>query len=352
MNDRSLDILEQVRTARARRQAVSIVGGGSKHFLGHSVDAPLLNVAEHVGIVQYEPRELVLTVRAGTTIAMIEETLARQTQQLGFEPPRFDDNATIGGTLACNACGPARPWRGSIRDAVLGVRIVTGKAEHLRFGGQVMKNVAGFDVSRLQAGAYGALGVVTEMSLRVVPVPAAETTLVQECTADRALERMAQFGGEPQPLTGAAWVDGRLYLRLSGNANAVAATAARWGGERAPAVANFWAQLRDHQLPFFRAEQTLWRVAVKPTAPLPPGDSAWLIDWGGAQRFLHADQLPEAVSALTTAAGGYVTALRRRAPQTTFMPDPPAAIKALHLRLKRAFDPDRILNPGRLYHWL
>lgn len=233
MADLSQKLQEQVLQARKTGQKLNIEGGGTKAFMGRAADADAgsLNMGEHTGIVEYHPVELILTARAGTTLAEIEATLAEEGQCLHFEPPRFGDGSTLGGTLACNLSGPARPWSGSVRDQVLGIRLLNGKGEHLRFGGQVMKNVAGYDTSRLQAGAMGTLGAITEISLKVMPKPAMSVTLVQDMAMDEVIHYMNSRAKEPKPITGAAWVDGKVYLRLAGAKSAVEATAGKWSGE-------------------------------------------------------------------------------------------------------------------------
>ncbi len=225
-------IIESIEAARRNREPLSIVAGASKRFLGRTSNGSPLEVAAHEGIVSYEPGELVLAARAGTRLTEIEATLAERGQALQFEPPSFDGAATIGGTLACNMSGPARPWSGSVRDAVLGIELVTGRAERLRFGGRVMKNVAGFDVSRLQAGALGAFGVITEVSLKVLPRPRHTVTLVRALDAADAIVHMNKLAGTAKPMSGACWHDGSLYVRFSGAESAVEAAAGQRGGER------------------------------------------------------------------------------------------------------------------------
>jgi glycolate oxidase FAD binding subunit len=349
MTDLSESFIERVRQARAAHTAIHIVGGNTKSWLGRRIEAQPLEVAAHAGIVEYVPEELVLTARSGTTLEEIEKTLAAHQQQLGFEPPRFGPLATIGGTLASNLSGPARPWLGSVRDALLGIRIVSGRGEQLRFGGKVIKNVAGFDIARLQAGAHGAFGVLTEVSLKVLPRPERCATIVQVCDANGAIERMTQLAAQPAPLSGAAWVDGLLYVRLSGTDGAVAASMRRFGGDSLADAAPFWRDLKELALPFFAGHGPLWRFSVKPSASVREELGAWLLDWGGAQRYLRTTA--ERSTLEREAAGGHVTQLRGRN-DDDFAQEPSPPIRALHSRLKQAFDPDRILNPGRLYSWL
>ncbi|MDX1634011.1 MAG: glycolate oxidase subunit GlcE [Marinobacter sp.] len=352
MADIAKRLEEQILSARDEKRSLKIVGGGSKQFMGRPVEADELSVAEHSGIVEYQPVELVMTARAGTPLAELEAALAENNQMLSFEPPRFTDKATIGGTLACNQSGPGRPWTGSVRDQVLGIRLINGQGEHLRFGGQVMKNVAGYDVSRLQAGAMGTLGVITEISLKVLPRPAATTTLVRELPLDEAIHMMNNRAAEPKPLTGACWLDGKLYLRLAGARSAVDATASQWQGEPLEDADRFWAQLRDHSSDFFAGDRPLWRFSVNPTAPNPDLDGDWLVDWGGAQRWYRGEAQLSDMETLAAHAGGQVSLFRGGDRSGEVMHHQPAALKTIQQRLKRSFDPEGIFNPGRLYTWM
>jgi len=353
MSDRTQELIEQVNRARAAGSTLEIIGGGSKKFMGRETTADAtIGISGHRGIVSYEPVELVLTARAGTPLREIEGALEQNGQMLAFEPPHFGENATLGGILACNQSGPARPWSGSVRDAVLGIRLINGQGEHLRFGGQVMKNVAGYDVSRAQAGALGSLGILTEISLKVMPRPAASRTLVQEMDAAQAIAKMNELAGQPRPLTGACWLQGRLYLRLAGVAAAVDGSVRRWGGEVLEDGGDFWQTLREHQQAFFVGEEPLWRFSINSAAPLWRDDAEWLIDWGGAQRWLRGDHPFPELEREASRAGGQVALFRGgdRAGEVFATPSP--AVQLLHRRLKEAFDPARIFNPGRLYHWM
>ena len=357
MADQIQSLQEQVLKARADGQTLNIVGGGTKSFMGRTPDndAATLSLAEHTGVVEYHPVELVLTVRAGTTLSEIEAVLAEEGQCLHFEPPRFAESgegATIGGTLACNLSGPARPWAGSVRDQVLGVRLLNGQGEHLRFGGQVMKNVAGYDVSRLQAGAMGTLGVMTEISLKVMPKPATTATLVQEMPLDSAIDYMNRRAGESKPLTGACWLDGKVYLRLAGARSAVEATAQQWEGEVIEGGNALWQQIQDLQHDFFAGDDPLWRFSVKSSAVMPSLDGPWLVDWAGAQRWYRGQATLRDLEPLALEAGGQVSLFRGGDRTGEVMHAQPEALKTIQRRIKQSFDPDGLFNPGRLYSWL
>ncbi|PLW82644.1 glycolate oxidase subunit GlcE [Kineobactrum sediminis] len=356
MTDLSQHLCEQVVAARAAGEPLYIRGADSKRLWhGHNCTAGVLDVADHKGIVDYQPGEMVLVARAGTPVAEIEHALAAQGQMLAFEPPLCAGRGTIGGTLACNSSGPGRPWGGSIRDAVLGVQLISGKGHLLNFGGRVMKNVAGYDVARLQAGALGSLGIISQISLKVMPQPETVATLALEMDAKTALDTMLRRANEPKPLSAACWFDGCLYLRLSGAESAVSRTAAAWGGDCVAPEATPWEALREYRLAAF-GDQSLWRVSLRSDAPLPEARPPLLVDWGGALRWFSTDGEGTAAALTRYAAshGGYA-GLFRPGVESTGMPDIPQlnpVQQRLHLRLKQAFDPDRILNPGRLYSWL
>lgn len=349
MTDQTDALRDAVVQAAAAGTPLSIVGGGSKNFYGRTASGQPLALAGHRGIVRYEPTELFVTARAGTPLREIEATLAERGQMLGFEPPHFGASATLGGAIACGLSGPRRPYAGAARDFVLGVRLLNGNGEVLRFGGEVMKNVAGYDVSRLMVGALGTLGVLLDLSLKVLPRPALELTLVQTCSSTRALTLCAQWSGQPHPVSATAWVDGALYVRLSGAASAVRTAAGQVGGEPVADGAAFWLALREQTHPFFAGAAPLWRIAVPPaTPPLDvPDEGLW--EWGGAQRWLRGDISAATIRAAAAAAGGHATLFRggdRRG--EVFHPLSPKLLE-LHRRLKQSFDPHGLFNPGRLY---
>jgi glycolate oxidase FAD binding subunit len=340
-----------IREAAKQKRPLCIRGGGTKDFYGGPVHGYKLNTGDYRGIVDYEPTELVITARGGTPLLEIEAALREKGQMLAFEPPHYGAGATLGGCIATGLSGPRRAYAGAVRDFVLGVRVLDGKGDDLRFGGQVMKNVAGYDVSRLMTGALGTLGVLLEVSLKVLPLPVSETTLHLKCTETEAIERMNQWAAQPLPITGTAYRDGDLGVRLSGARVAVDAAAKKIGGApAAPGQAErFWAGIREQTDPFFTGGEPLWRLSVKSSArPLElPG--AQLIEWGGALRWLKSGADAKTVRDAAARAGGHAT-LFRGGDKTVgvFHPLPPALMK-LHRNLKDAFDPAGVLNPGRLY---
>ncbi len=341
---------ERVRRAAADKTPLRIVAGGSKAFFGRMCEGEPLDVSGHRGIVSYEPSELVITARAGTPLAEIEAALAQNNQLLPFEPPHFGDRATLGGMVAAGLSGPRRPWGGSLRDAVLGVKILNGRGEVLRFGGQVMKNVAGYDLSRLMAGALGTLGVLLEVSLKVLPRPAVERTRVFELDADSALARQVEWGRRPLPLSGTLHDAGRLYVRLCGSGQGVQAALDQLGGEEC--AASPWTAAREQTLPFFQGTAPLWRISLPAAAPglNLPGET--LTEWGGALRWLRADLPAPSVRQRAAALGGHATLFRGHDGRgEVFQPLAPAML-ALHKRLKQSLDPRGIFNPGRLYEGL
>lgn len=347
-------LIERIRAAHEHDSPLIIQGGGSKTFYGNPDEGEVLSARAFSGVVDYQPKELVLTARAGTPLTEIEALLAEQNQMLAFEPPHFGGNATLGGCIAAGLSGPRRPYAGAARDFVLGVRIIDGTGQPLRFGGQVIKNVAGYDVSRLMVGALGTLGLITEASLKVLPKPAAETTLQFELDEAAAILKMNQWAGQPLPLSATSWHADLLTVRLSGAVSAVHAAQVRLGGEMLNDAAAFWQRLRDQSTPFFdlrpaTSNQSLWRLAVKPTTPpLKLGEAHW-IEWGGAVRWRVSDMPAAALFEAAKSCGGHATLFRGAAPAGgVFSPLSPA-LHTLHRNLKQRFDPKGILNRGRMY---
>jgi len=349
--DRSKEMQDQVRAACADKTPLAIQAGGSKAFYGRKLVGEPLDVTGHAGIVSYMPTELVVSARCGTPLAELEAVLAEQGQMLPFEPPHFADTATVGGMVAAGLSGPRRPWGGAVRDAVLGVKLLTGRGEILRFGGQVMKNVAGYDVSRLLAGSLGGLGVILEVSLKVLPRPVTEITLVQEADGQTALARLTAWQAKAWPLSASLHDGERLWIRLSGTHAGVNAAREALGGEEIQ-DASLWTRVREQTLPFFQTEKPLWRLSVPPATPVMDMPGMWLTEWGGAQRWLVSAAPAAGIRAAAATAGGHATLFRGHdGTGPVFQPLPPA-LMALHQRIKAAFDPAGILNPGVMYEGL
>lgn len=358
MSDISAHLVERVRAACAAGTPLCIRGGGSKDGYGNTPRGEVLDTRGHAGIVAYEPTELVIVARSGTPLAEIEAALAEKGQCLPFEPPRLAPDSTLGGMVAAGLSGPRRVSAGSVRDYVLGVRLIDGQARELAFGGRVMKNVAGYDVSRLIAGSLGTLGLIDEVSLKVLPLPVAETSLRFEMTQAEALDRLNRWAGQPWPIIASCWQDGVLTLRLAGARAAVAAAAQKLGGTKADTGATVppddWSALRDQKLPFFAAE-TLWRLSVPSVAPPLDLPGEQLIEWGGALRWLKSAAPAETIRAAAARVGGSATLYRAPAKlkaRVGAFPPLPAPLMQLHKNLKAAFDPQGIFNPGRMYEAL
>ena len=352
-------VIDAVRSAASAARPLRIRGGGSKDFYGQVPVGELLDTRSLAGIVAYEPSELVISVRGGTPLAEVEAALAGAGQMLPFEPPHFGTGATVGGAIAAGLAGPRRAasngYCGAVRDFVLGVKLIDGRGDLLAFGGQVMKNVAGYDVSRMLAGSLGTLGVIAEVSLKVLPQPLAASTLKLGIRdAAQTIEKLNFWGGQPLPLTASAYCDGDLCLRLEGAHAAVDAAARRLGGEQVEAAQaiSYWTGVREHRDAFFAGAAPLWRLSLPSTAvPLDlPG--AQLIEWGGALRWLKSDAPAAQIRKAALQAGGHATLFRAsdalRGQAGVFTPLEPVLAR-IHARLKATFDPQGIFNRGRMY---
>lgn len=344
--DQAALLLEQVRSARDTGRPLHIVGGRSKDFLGRACEGIPLDTRGHCGIVSYDPAELVITARAGTPLADLEAALDAAGQILPCEPPDFTGRATVGGMVATGLSGPRRPWAGSVRDYVLGCRLISGHGNHLRFGGQVIKNVAGYDVSRLLAGSFGCLGLLTEVSLKVLPKPRASLSLRLEIGRSSALRLFTEWGQRSLPISGACHDGHAALIRLEGGTGSVKAAREMLGGEVIDEV--FWRDLRDHRLAFFGGQNPLWRLSVAShRTPLElPGEA--LIDWGGAQVWLKTAASPAEVRSLAAAAGGHATCFTAGLDDSPLMPLP-APLFRYHQQIKAQLDPQGIFNPARMY---
>jgi glycolate oxidase FAD binding subunit len=373
--DMTTSMAARVRDAAASGAPLRIRGGGSKDFYGQNLAGEVLDMAAFHGVISYEPSELVVTVRGGTSLAELETLLAGQGQCLPFEPPHFGPSATVGGMVASGLSGPARASAGAVRDFLLGVVLLNGKGESLTFGGQVMKNVAGYDISRLMAGTLGTLGVLLEISLKVLPMATAQATLMCSLPQQKALDLLNRWGGQPLPLNASCWVHDDsakpvqdfLFLRLRGALAAVQAAGPRMiadvqaaGGDamlmdNAQASLN-WNACREQNLPFFTqppsAEACLWRLCVPQTTPALDLPYAQLIEWHGGLRWLWAPASAAArLRQLAQRAGGHATLFRRAgsapADLAVFAPLSPVHCR-IQRELKKQFDPAGVFNPGRM----
>jgi glycolate oxidase FAD binding subunit len=351
-------LVEQVSSAHAHQTPLDIRGGGTKLFYGGVPAGEPVDTTGLAGITSYEPTELVVTARAGTRLSDLESALEEHGQCLPFEPPRFAAGGTVGGMVAAGLSGPARASVGSVRDHVLGVTLINGRAEVLTFGGQVAKNVAGYDVSRLIVGSLGILGIICEISIKVLPVSVATATLRFDWDETRALRQLCSWGAQPLPINASAWHGGRLHLRLAGARAAVEAACRRLGGERVePAQAlAWWDRLRDQREEFFSLSEagaargeSMWRLSVPAVsnAIALPGEQ--FIEWNGALRWWKTGAEAALVRDVATRAGGHATLMRGADKSAGVFAPLSEVLMRIHQGLKEAFDPKRIFNAGRLY---
>ena len=346
---------ERIATATASKSPLRIKGNGTKDWYGQSLQGEVLDTTAYSGIIAYDPTELVITARAGTSLREIGKALSEKNQMLAFEPPRFDGLATIGGIVASGLSGPRRQAVGAVRDFVLGAVLMDGKADVLHFGGQVMKNVAGYDVSRLLTGSMGTLGLILEVSIKVLPRPVAQQSLQFAMTQEQALHQLNVWGGQPLPLSASCWHNGMLAIRLSGAQAAVDAAIKKMGGDALPEPEKFWDKLREQEHAFFDGvmqdkEHGLWRLSVPSVAPVLNLQGEQCIEWGGAQRWLKTSASASAVRAAAEQAGGHATLFKGGDKSVgVFHPLQPA-VERIHRNLKNAFDPAGIFNPGRMFN--
>ncbi len=366
-NDPALQVLiDRVKSAGEAGAHLCIRGGGSKDFYGEALSGEVLDTRVLEGVSSYEPTELVVTARAGTSLAELEALLASKNQCLPFEPPHFgaaakgapERGATVGGMVAAGLAGPSRAAVGAVRDHVLGATLLNGRGEVLTFGGQVMKNVAGYDVSRLLAGSLGTLGVIVEVSLKVMPSAPATVTLRMEMDQTAALKKLNDWGGQPIPLNASAWWDGNLIVRLRGALAAVQAARVRLGGNLVePKHAGpFWQGLRDHTDEFFTAAHiavetgaSLWRLSVPQTAPPLALTGELMVEWGGGQRWLCSAMPATAVRDAAARVGGHATLFKARDKSAGAFAPLQSPLDRIHRELKKSFDPSGLFNPGRMY---
>ena len=347
--DETEALTARVAAAAAARQPLRLHANNSKAFYGNPGGGDPLDVSGHRGLISYQPTELMVTVRAGTPLRELEAELAAAGQMLPFEPPHFGGGGSIGGAVAAGLAGPARPFRGAVRDALLGVRILNGRGEVLRFGGEVVKNVAGYDLSRPMAGALGTLGVLLDVSLKVVPQPEVEATRTLEVDAGSTWQRVHAALMAGCPISAAVHDGERLHLRLSGSDSGVRAATRQIGGDTPDDGDAFWGALRDHTLGFFQeSHPPLWRLSLPPATAAPELPGARLLDWAGQQVWLRSDAPADQVRAATETLGGHATLWRGQTePAAPAFHPPSPGVARLNRQLKEALDPHHILNPGR-----
>lgn len=350
MGDLSQQLEQQVEHACATKTPLNIQAGNTKLHLGRECSGEVVSMAGHSGVIDYNPTELVISARAGTSISELNKILAEQHQRLPFEPPSFAGKATIGGTVAANQSGPSRPWFGGVKDSLLGLGLINGYGEAMQFGGQVMKNVAGFDVSRLQCGAMGSLGLITNVSIKVLPAFKARQTKTFEMSAEQALEAMQKWANLSLPITGMCHVkvqnQSLLYVRLQGGESGVASASQLLGGQKLlpDAAQEFWQAVKEGDLVKPQAHDTLWRWSGASDTPISAVPNACLINWAGSERWILDSSVKPTVDGLTQHQGG------DRLAEVYGLVSAPQ--QALQQRIKDAFDPHGVFNPGRLYSWM
>ena len=349
MKEKIESIKESVFTAIEQSEPLKIVGGNSKAFLGRTTTGTVVDVSVYSGVTSYEPTELYITAKAGTLLSEINRTLSEHGQMLAFEPPQLTDKTTIGGVVATGLSGPRRPYSGSVRDYILGIRCVNGLGKDLSFGGQVMKNVAGYDLSKLMTGAYGTLGIILEVSLKVVPLPESEVTCRRPMTLENALSKMLELSAKAIPVSASCYDGESLYIRLSGNEKSVKETARKIELDEDDNSANIWAELRDYKAPIFNADINTWRLSVPTTVNPDVGEDPFIVEWGGGLYWLNSERPAKEIFHMAKEAGGSAMLFRGTVKDQEVFQPLSDGLLALHKGLKKAFDPHGILNPGKMY---
>lgn len=348
--DISVALIDQVKHAIEHKQSLKIIAGGSKDFYGHSVTGDEISLMQHRGIIDYQPTELVIRVRAGTRLHEVEQTLNEHRQMLAFEPPQYSSCSTIGGVVATGLSGPRRAYSGSVRDHLLGVQIINGLGQQLELGGQVMKNVAGYDLSRLMVGAQGTLGIILDVSLKVLPKPEYQQTQQLDCSLADAITHLRNWAQHQSPISASCYVDGCLYLRCSGSEAGVKHFVERGGGERLDQQDLFWSSIRNHSHAFFAGDDPLWRLSVAPNTSAALADQDQLLEWGGGLRWVRGDTEQLNWFTRCSAHGGHATLFRNNnllqhvARFSKLNP----ALQNYQRRLRRSIDPHGLFNRGRL----
>ncbi|MCC8996804.1 MAG: glycolate oxidase subunit GlcE [Nitrosomonas sp.] len=349
---------EAIRLAAENKTPLQIRAGNTKTFYGNTALLPssnTLDITTYHGIVDYDPAELVITARAGTRLSEVEALLNQHGQMLAFEPPHFGESATLGGCVAAGLSGPRRASTGAVRDFVLGVRMLNGKGEDLHFGGQVMKNVAGYDVSRLMVGALGTLGVLLEISLKVLPKPIVETTLCIPIGETAAIDKMNRWAGQPLPISATCYHKDQLFYRLSGVESAVKAAQLKLGGDELNEQQgiSFWQSIREQTDHFFMtaSHNNLWRLSIASNAPPLALAGEQLFEWNGSLRWLKntVDCDHQAIRQAAEKYGGHAILFRHHLTNASVFHPLSSGLVKIHRALKEQFDPAGIFNPGRLY---
>lgn len=349
MNGKLDSIKETVLNAAEQGKSLKIVGGDSKSFLGRDISGAVVDVSAYSGVISYEPTELFITVRSGTLLSDINSALSEQGQMLAFEPPHFSDKTTIGGVVATGLSGPRRPYSGSVRDYILGIRCINGLGQDLSFGGQVMKNVAGYDLSRLMTGAFGTLGIILEVSIKVVPLPQSELTCCRKMSKEKALAKMLELSAQAIPVSASCYDGEMLYVRLSGNEKVIKETCKKIDLDIDQQHSGIWNELRDYKAAIFNSDINTWRLSVPTTANLDITDESFLVDWGGGLYWLNTERPAKEIFNLATEAGGTAMLFRGDAQEEDVFQPLSSGLLSLHKGLKKAFDPHGILNPGKMY---
>jgi len=353
--DISEHLQQQIIDAAQNRQALNITGNNTKAFYGCAADnknTSPLSVSEHSGIIDHQPSELTITARTGTPLIEIIELLAEHGQMLAFEPPTFNGKASLGGCIATALAGPRRPWTGSVRDYVIGMRVLTGDGRDIRVGGKVMKNVAGYDLFRPMAGALGTLGVMLDITLKLLPLPELESSFSMKIDIADMQNILRNWRDASMPLSAANYYNGILSIRLSSSVAAVDYAISKLPSDRQELSLDYWQKLNEHKLPFFDDPATLYRLIVPANAPCDTLEGESLIDWAGAQRWIKTSSTFSEIQRHANTLGGTASAYRDGLrDEDVFMPLQ-APLLALHKRIKDVMDPAGILNPGRLYRGL
>ena len=349
-NDRIQQLCNVVKHAHDTKQPLNIQAGNSKAFYGNHVDGQIIKTSDLDGIIEYQPSELYITAYASTSLQTIEDTLDEHNQILSFEPPHYSNSATIGGAIASGFSGPRRPYGDAIRDCILGTNIINGKGEYLSFGGKVMKNVAGYDVSRLMCGAFGTLGIITQASIKVQPKPKHECTLLFEFSEEQALNKIHSWLSELIPVTASYYENNHLWIRLSGLEKTLNNIHKQIGGEEISSNKEFWQSIKNHQTDFFHSNTPLWRCIIPHNSPFTiNGDSSF--EWNGSLRWIKSTETADTIFSACQKYRGHASLFRSSSKPTDCLAPMNPQLQTIHQKLKHAFDPEKILNPGRMYSW-